>query len=163
MRRVPSPVTVVTAKGAEEARGITIGSFVSVSLDPPLITFNVHRKARMHAILTAANRYAVHILRAEQAHLSELFARADLTGEEQFAQVSFTPALEDGLPILNDVLGVLYCTPYAVHVAGDHSIFVGKVAAVALGEEGAPLLYFNRGYYTLGIEATMREEANHPS
>ncbi|WP_456429457.1 flavin reductase family protein [Rhodocaloribacter sp.] len=150
MRRVPTPVTVVTAQSGGEARGITIGSFVSVSLDPPLITFNVHRKARMHAIITEADRYVVHILREEQAYLSERFARADLSGKEQFASVAFTPATEDGLPILNNVLAVLFCRPYAVYEAGDHSILVGKVEAVDLGVPGRPVLYYNRAYYAVG-------------
>lgn len=163
MRRVPTPVTVVTAQGPEEARGITIGSFVSVSLDPPLITFNVNRKARMHPIITEADRYVVHVLREEQAHLSELFARADLSGEEQFASIAFTPAPEDGLPILNDVLAVLYCRPYAVYEAGDHSILVGQVEAVDLGAPGKPVLYYNRAYYAVGKAVVPVAEAEERS
>ena len=62
MRRVPSPVTVVTAASAEEVRGITIGSFTSVALEPPLVCFNVNHAAEMHNLPLAAPRYAVQVL-----------------------------------------------------------------------------------------------------
>ncbi|NNE36302.1 MAG: flavin reductase, partial [Rhodothermales bacterium] len=62
MRRVASPVTVVTAGRGDEARGITIGSFTSASLDPPLITFNLSRRARMHSLLPRTDRFVVHVL-----------------------------------------------------------------------------------------------------
>jgi flavin reductase (DIM6/NTAB) family NADH-FMN oxidoreductase RutF len=69
MRRVPSPVVVVTAQGPREARGITIGSFTSLALDPPLVSFNVGCGARMHEVMEACDRFAVHVLGEEQTHL----------------------------------------------------------------------------------------------
>ncbi len=91
MRHVPSPVTVVTAAGAGERRGITIGSFTSVSLEPPLISLNVAREAQMHPVLAAASHFAVHVLREDQAHLARRFSLPDLTSADQFEGVAFRP------------------------------------------------------------------------
>ena len=151
MRRVPSPVTVVTAAGPEEARGITIGSFTSVSLDPPLISFNVSQEARMHGVIASADRFAVHILSEAQAHLSDHFALPDRTGPEQFADVQHELD-PHGTPVLNDVLAVLHCRRYAVFEAGDHSVVIGEVVGLdASGKERA-LLYYDRGYRGVGGE-----------
>ncbi|QXD15227.1 flavin reductase family protein [Rhodocaloribacter litoris] len=149
MRLVPSPVTVVTARSGEEVRGITIGSFTSVSLDPPLVSFNVGRDARMHDLITRADRFAIHVLQEDQAHLSEHFALPDRAAGDQFDAV---PHRLDphGLPLLEDVLAVLVCRPYAVHEAGDHVIVVGEVMEARVGASGRPVLYCRRGYYGLG-------------
>ncbi len=164
MRQVPSPVTVVTAAGQGGARGITIGSFTSVSLDPPLISFNVAHDAQTHDLIVGAERFAVHLLSDEQAHLSNHFALPDVTGAEQFAAM---PYRRDpyGTPILDDVLAVFHCTRYAVYPAGDHSLLVGEVVAIEEGMAGQPLLYFDRAYHTVGEEAklTLLEPVNRGS
>lgn len=150
MRRVPSPVTVVTATDGRELRGITIGSFTSVSLAPPLISFNVAHASRMHALLTTrAERFAVHILSEEQAHLSDHFAVPNRTGDEQFAGLGFRRDAY-GTPLLDDVLAIFHCARYAVYPAGDHSLLIGEVLKVERRAEGAPLLYFDRTYRNVG-------------
>ena len=87
MRRVPAVVTIVTAARGEEIRGITIGSFTSVALEPPLISFNVGKEARMHGVITTASHFAVHLISQQQTHLCEHFATPDLTSAEQFGTV----------------------------------------------------------------------------
>lgn len=153
MRRVPSPVTVVTAAVGEERRGITIGSFTSVSLEPPLVSFNVSRDAQMHAVITVADRFAVHLLSDRQDDLSNHFAVPDLSPHEQFGGIPHH--LEpDGTPIVADVLAVLHCVPYAVYEAGDHSIVVGEVVRIDEGRDGSALLYYDRSYHTVGKAVT---------
>ena len=153
MRQVPSPVTVVTVAGSEEMRGITIGSFTSVSLDPPLISFNVALDAQMHDLITQVDRFVVHVLSDEQAHLSNHFAIPDRRGAEQFADVSYRLNTH-GIPILDDVLAVFHCILFAVHPAGDHSLVVGEVIEIEDGIAGRPLLYYNRAYRAVGTEVT---------
>lgn len=148
MRHVPAAVTVVTV-GGEEPRGITIASFSSVSLDPPLISFNVQRAARMYPLLERADRYAVHVLRADQVALSDRFAHPGLAGAEQFDGVPHLVG-PGGLPLLQDVLAVFECRPWAIYDAGDHALFVGEVTAVAAADGGDPVLYFQRSYRTVG-------------
>ena len=149
MRRVPSPVTVVTVAGDDEPRGITIGSFTSVSLDPPLICFNVAHDAQAHDVLIQAERFAVHILTDEQAHLSDHFAIPDRTGEEQFADLDYRVDA-DGTPILSDALTIFHCAHYAVHPAGDHSLLLGEVVAIQEYVAGEPLIYYDRTYRSVG-------------
>lgn len=164
MRHVPSPVVVVTAAGEEEARGITIGSFTSVSLEPPLISFNVGRDTRMFGVITAARRFAVHLLGEEQAHLCNRFALPDLSGAAQFEDVPHQVDSE-GTPVLKDVLAVLHCSRYAVYDAGDHVILLGEIVGIAQVREGAPILYYNRDYRSVGeaVRVSLLEPVNRVS
>lgn len=155
MRRVPSPVTVVTAAGMGEVRGITAGSFTSVSLDPPLISFLVACEARMHDVIADAAGYAVHVLSSEQARLATIFAEPDRTGPEQFTGVSYELDA-NGIPILTDALVVFHSTPFAMHPAGDHSLFIGRVRGVTLGASDSPLVYWDGSYYRLGVRLPER-------
>jgi len=151
MRRVPSPVTVVTAADAHEARGITIGSFASVSLEPPLVCFNVNHEAQMHDVILEAPRFAVHVLGEEQAHLANHFAVPDRSGAEQFRAVPHQ-VNEDGTPVLDDVTAVLYCVHHNVFTAGDKSIIIGRVVDVRLLESRGAVLYYERTYRGVGDE-----------
>jgi 3-hydroxy-9,10-secoandrosta-1,3,5(10)-triene-9,17-dione monooxygenase reductase component len=151
MRQVPSPVTVVTAASTDEMRGITIGSFTSVSLDPPLISFNIAHDAQMYDLITTAEYFSVHVLQEEQAHLGNHFAIPDLTGAEQFTSVA-SQRSEWGTPVLDGALAVLHCRPYAFYEAGDHTIVVGEVLEVMLQEGGRPILYYRRAYRSVGEE-----------
>ncbi len=149
MRQVPSPVTVVTATANGEMRGITIGSFTSVSLEPPLVSFNVARQARMHPLLLQARHFAVHILGAHQVALSQRFAEPGRQGAEQFDGLAYRLNAE-GTPVLEGVLAVLHCRPYRTVEAGDHTIFIGEVVRIETFAEGPPVLYYNQAYRTVG-------------
>lgn len=153
MRHVPSPVTVVTAAGPSGYRGITIGSFTSTSLDPPLISFNVNRDSKIYDALTTGLRFAVHVLSDEQAFLGDRFATPEMTSSEQFDGVAFD--LDDeGTPVLREALAVIFCERHAVYDAGDHSIVLGRVVDVKESEvDDLPLVYYDRSYRRVGNEA----------
>ena len=153
LRDLPAPVVVVTARGADGPRGATIGSFVSVSLDPPLVSFNVTHGSALHRALGAADAWAVHPLAAGQADVAEHFARPDLGGAEQLAP--FAHAAGDGPPLLRGALAVLLCRPHARFEAGDHTVFVGAVTGVIDGAGDEPLLYYRRSYRGVGAEVGM--------
>lgn len=154
MRRVPSPVTVVTTEHAGEQRGITIGSFTSVSLDPPLISFNVSREAQVQDALRKEARFAVHVLSSQQAHLSVHFAVPDQSGAEQFEPVAHRLDAH-GIPILEGVAVVLHCRfQAAFEVAGGDMIFIGQVVGVEEEEDLQPLLYYQQAYHEVGSEVT---------
>lgn len=148
MRRVASPVVVVTTASSGEIRGMTVGSFTSVSLDPPLVCFNVGKEARMQALLEEADYFSVHVLRSSQDDLSNHFARPDLSANEQFGAVTFDKS-ENGIPVIQGTLGVLHCSIYGSFPAGDHSVVIGKVEEIDMEEEGDPLIYFDREYTTV--------------
>ena len=151
MRQVPSPVTIVTVESSGEIRGITIGSFTSTSLRPPLVSFNLSRDAQSYEALITAERFAVHILAESAAHLADHFATPDLSSEDQFEAVAYRVDAF-GTPILLDALAILHCERHAVYDAGDHSILVGRVTDVEHGADGAPLLYYDRTYRRVGTE-----------
>jgi flavin reductase (DIM6/NTAB) family NADH-FMN oxidoreductase RutF len=148
MRRVPSAVTVVTV-GGEEPRGITIGSFTSTSLNPPLISFNVQQEARAHGLLEKAAEFAVHVLSADQAPLSDHFADPSLDSRQQFEGIAHE-RMAGGLPILEGASAVFRCTLFARYDAGDHSIFVALVGSVELGPNTGAVLYMDRQYREVG-------------
>lgn len=148
MRNVPSVVTVVTMGDESGVWGITIGSFVSLSLDPPLICFNVQRSIPIHDPIVRADRYVVHVLREDQAELSDLFARSDLSSEEKFKDLVYT--MESGCPILSDAFVRFHCTRYDVLPGGDHSILLGLVNDVTTGTVGRPVVYHHRAYHGIG-------------
>lgn len=148
MRRVASPVTVVTAGTGSGARGITIGSFTSASLDPPLITFNLSRGARMHSILPRTDRFVVHVLGDEQSAFSDHFAIPDLDNAAQFASVDYAIG-DDGIPVLTNCQAVFFCSLYNVFPLGDHSLIVGLVDRVSSRIDGNPLVYYDRAYRSI--------------
>ena len=151
MRRVPSPVVVVTARGPQEARGITIGSFSSVALDPPLVSFNVARESRMFEVMEQCERFAVHVLGENQAHLAKQFAVPDLSGPEQFESVPHVRTAH-GTPILEGGSAVLYCRPHDSVPAGDHRLYVGLVIEAEERPDRGAVVYYKSGYRGVGSE-----------
>ena len=157
MRRVPAPVVVITARGETEARGITIGSFTSVALDPPLVSFNVGRESRMYDVMEACSRYVVHVLSEEQVHLAKRFAVPGLTGEEQFQAVSSFTQAGEGPPLLADVSARLHCVPQDAIEAGDHTLYVGQVVEIDRPPDAGAVLYYQSSYRGVGSELPSTE------
>lgn len=156
MRRVPSPIVVVTARGEHEARGITIGSFTSVALDPPLVSLNVGHESRMHTVMEGCSRFAVQVLSEEQAHLATRFAEPGLTPAEQFDAVPTTED-EHGTPHLDGVTARLHCRPHSAIEAGDHTLYVGRVVAIDEPPNRGAVLYYQSSYRGVGSELPSTE------
>ncbi|MBN3817773.1 flavin reductase family protein [Paraburkholderia sp. Se-20369] len=144
-------VAVITAPRAQGVPvGITVASFNSVSLDPPLILFSVDRRSLSLGDLRAARGYAVNVLDETQQHLSNCFAKAhgDKWGWRGGG------ADDDGAVLLPDALATFECAPYAQYDGGDHVIFVGRVTRHRARAEGRPLIFFGGRYRTLdGVHA----------
>lgn len=156
MRRAPQLVTVVTATGPEGPRGITVSSFIPVSLEPPLVLISIMNSARAHPAI-AAGRFRVHLLAADQVDVSGHFARSGLDSGIQFAG-SFAAAADAGgagsPPRLSGCIGWLECRTAAAHPEGDHTLFIGRVTEGRVErDEAAPLLYYDRGYREVGAAA----------
>lgn len=148
LQAVASPVVVVTVEDAAATRGATIGSFASVSLEPPLVSFNVTHGTRLHDALDGTDAFTVHLLASDQAALAAHFARPDLDAEAQMASV---PASADPLR-LDGTLGTLVCAVSARITAGDHTVVLGEVTEIAAGREAPPLLYYRQSYRGVGRE-----------
>jgi flavin reductase (DIM6/NTAB) family NADH-FMN oxidoreductase RutF len=147
LRLWSSGVSVVTTRREGGIQGITVSSFTSLSLDPPLILICIDTKARSHAAIAAQRCFAVNILRGDQTGLSDLAAgrRGGKGGalEELGHRTEIT-----GAPVLEDCLAWLDCSLNAAHEGGDHTIYVGRVEAAGTGD-GEPLLWFDRDYARL--------------
>ena len=145
-------VAIVTARneGAEPV-GMTMSSFNSVSLDPPLVLFSVDRKALSFPEMCAARGYAINVLGSPQQHLSARFARSR---EDKWVDVEHSPGFGDA-PVLADVLAHFECKPYAQHDGGDHIIFVCEVQRFATSNDDEdPLIFYRGRYHTLAADAT---------
>lgn len=140
-------VTVVTARDASGTnRGITVNSFSSVSLDPPLILFCLDKDALSVDCLSVAERFAVNVLREEQHGLSVRFSMA---AADKWDGVAYE-LWPGGVPVLRGCLANLLCRRENLYEGGDHLIIVGRVERLHTVEEGAPLVYFQSGYRTIG-------------
>jgi flavin reductase (DIM6/NTAB) family NADH-FMN oxidoreductase RutF len=137
-------VAIVTTVAPDGARiGVTVSSFNSVSLDPPLVLFSVARSAYSLPAFLSTRRYAVNILRAEQAELSSRFARAL---EDKWGGIDWL-AGSHGVPVAPDALAAFECEHYAEYDGGDHVILVGRVTRFELKADGPPLLFFRGRYH----------------
>ena len=144
MRRVPSGVAVVTVDAKGERLGLTIGTLVSLSLEPPLVGISVAREAALHELLREAGEFAVSVLAADQEAVAQHFAR----GVPPIAHWHGIATREGprGAPRIQGALGWLECTLLAEWPAGDHTFFVGEVLECELGRPQPPLLYLDGRY-----------------
>jgi flavin reductase (DIM6/NTAB) family NADH-FMN oxidoreductase RutF len=142
-------VAVITARGAaNQAVGMTMSSFNSVSLDPPLVLFSVDRRALSLPAMASAEGYAVNILSRRQEALSNQFAKA-LGNKWQDVAHSLGHA---EAPLIDGALAHFECAPYAQHDGGDHVIFIGRVVRFSVHEQEEPLVFFRGKYRALSDE-----------
>jgi flavin reductase (DIM6/NTAB) family NADH-FMN oxidoreductase RutF len=125
--------------------GITISSFNSVSLDPPLILWSVGLDSMSYEAFVAADYFAVHVLKRQQMDLCERFAQRS---ESKFTDVDCQEGLH-GVPILSDFAACFECSTEHVHAGGDHKIIVGRVHRVE-EREAEPLIYYRSQF--LGVD-----------
>lgn len=136
LAQFPTGVTIVTAAAESASVGMTVNSFASVSLEPPLVLWSVSRATPSFAAFVAADAYAVHFLAADQRDLAMRFAgRAD----DKFAGLDHAPGVT-GAPILTGVEPLLECRVRARHDGGDHVILVGEVVHIR-SRAHQPLLF----------------------
>jgi flavin reductase (DIM6/NTAB) family NADH-FMN oxidoreductase RutF len=121
----PTGVTVITASTPDGPVGFTIGSFTSVSLDPPLVGFLPMVESARWKAIEAAGAFCVNVLGAEQASLCWQFAKSSI--EHPFEGVDWSPAPHTGSPLLDGVIAWIDCTIEAVIDAGDHKFVMGRV------------------------------------
>ncbi|MBS1798113.1 MAG: flavin reductase family protein [Acidobacteria bacterium] len=148
LSRFPSGVTVVTTRDAGgRLHGMTVSSFASVSLEPPMILVCIEKTTGSHDALTESEFFVVNILAEEQAALSNRFASTIST---KFDALDYHSGLGD-VPVLTDALATLECRLAHAYDGGDHTIFVGIVERTRVGDE-KPLVYWHGKYRRLEEE-----------
>ncbi|TWF44030.1 flavin reductase family protein [Neorhizobium alkalisoli] len=136
----PTGVTVVTADTPNGPLGMTVNSFSSVSLDPPLVLWSPAKTSSRHDFFAGATHFAIHVLGADQGALSGRFTRGGLGFEELGWEKN-----PEGVPIIPGTLSRFECAQASIYDAGDHSIIVGRVLRAA-HRDGEPLC-FARGAF----------------
>nr|WP_320197982.1 flavin reductase family protein [Agrobacterium sp. rho-13.3]MDX8306277.1 flavin reductase family protein [Agrobacterium sp. rho-13.3]MDX8307392.1 flavin reductase family protein [Agrobacterium sp. rho-13.3] len=136
----PTGVTVVTAQTPGGPIGMTVNSFSSVSLDPPLILWSPAKTSSRHDFFAGATHFAIHVLSADQGALSGRFTRGGL-GFEEF----IWDANPEGVPIIPGTLSRFECERASIYDGGDHSIILGRVLRAA-HRDGEPLCFARGGF-----------------
>jgi flavin reductase (DIM6/NTAB) family NADH-FMN oxidoreductase RutF len=141
-----SGVAVVTTRSeAGEPRGLTANAVASVSLEPPLVLVCIDRGADSHGSIRAAGRFAINVLPQTGERIARRFA-GDETGSK-FEGIAWHEEVT-GAPVLDEALAWVDCTVRDAFDGGDHTIFVGHVAA-GDAREGEPLVYYRGGFNRL--------------
>jgi len=136
-----SGVTIVTTEHEGQRYGMTVASFASLSLHPPLVLVCIERSVKTHDAIAAAGKYGVSILSGAQADISSKFASRS---DDKFDGVELIEGDLD-VPLIAGSLTAIECRLYDRVPGGDHTIFVGEVLKIHV-TEGDPLLYFRSGY-----------------
>ena len=148
MRAWTSGVTIVTASHTGEQHGMTVSSFTSVALEPPIIIISLQTASRTHALVTQANAFAVTILSEDQQEISNRFAGRIADTEDRLAGLE-TELLVTGAPFIKGGLAYLDCTVMQSISIGTNTLFLAEVVAARGNGEGRPLVYHDRKYHKL--------------
>ena len=144
--RFASGVTIVTTRFEGHTHAMTANAFVSVSLNPPLVLVAVDHRAAMHKFLPQTRRYGVSILAEHQEQLSNHFAGRAVEG----LHVPFVT--RNGMPLIEGAVAYFVVDVLDAHLAGDHTLFIGKVEHFE-SNDGRPLLFYAGRYQQLRAEA----------
>lgn len=146
MSQYPTGVTVVAASVGDGVSAMTVGSFTSVSLEPPLVLLCVARLARMADVLSVGRSFSVNVLRGESQALSTFFAGS--WKEPKAPPHRFVPWGE--VPRLEEAAVALSCRVTAVTEGGDHWVIIAEVVDLHQGlAPRDPLIFFNRRYHRM--------------
>ncbi len=143
MSLYPTGVCVISTQVETQAPfGITINSLTSLSLEPPLLMWNLQKSSDTYKDWRDAEFFAVSMLRADQAYLAQRFA---VRGKHGFEEDELARG-EAGCPMLGDCLATFECALHARYEEGDHVIMIGEVLAASPRSDAAPLTY-HKGLY----------------
>jgi 3-hydroxy-9,10-secoandrosta-1,3,5(10)-triene-9,17-dione monooxygenase reductase component len=149
MRRFPAGIAVVTLVDDDRPAALTVGTLVSLSLEPPLVGVSVGHHSQLHEPMRRSGRFVVNVLAGDQAHVAQHFARGGIPPIALWTDVA-TRASDLPEPLLEGALAWLECTVRSHHVAGDHTLFVANVLSIELGRPGPGLAYQGGEYKSVG-------------
>jgi 3-hydroxy-9,10-secoandrosta-1,3,5(10)-triene-9,17-dione monooxygenase reductase component len=146
MRRFPAPVAVVTTELDGERFGLTVGSFVSLSLEPSLVGISIGKESSSHEPLRRAGGWAASLLSGSQTATAQHFARSGIPPVALWAGVDVRQGTRG--PLVDGALGWIECQTVSEHDVGDHTIFVGAVESIELGPAEPGLVYRDGAYHS---------------
>ncbi len=139
-------VCIVTAAVDGKPVGMTVSSFNSVSLDPPLVLWSVGKHAPEYAAFCGVKNYVVHILSSDQIALSNRFATP---GIDKFDSLDYELSGQN-VPLIAGAITRFHCSTVHNYPAGDHNILVGSVDEIEQGRGESPLIYYCSDYRSVG-------------
>ncbi len=148
MRHWVAGVTVVSSQYGELRHGMTVNSFTSISLDPPLVTVTLANDTRTHALVEQAGWFGVSILSELQQELSDRFAGRIPEGGDRFAGVEVVERA-GRVPLISGSLAGFECRVVHRFPMAHSTLFIGQVEDVWHGSEEQPLVYWNRKYHRM--------------
>ena len=140
--RFGTGVCVVTAMVKGEPVGMTVNSFTSVSLEPPLVLWNIRNESGLFSAFTNCESFNINILSQEQRELSNRCSGKD---KQPLCKNEYSSG-SNGQPVISGALTTLECSLWSTKPAGDHEIIIGKVTALHKGEKHKPLLFYAGQY-----------------
>jgi len=149
MSKFATGVTVISSVDDNgDPHSMTANSFTSVCLDPPMVLVCVAHGTNTNGFVSSNGRFGVNILLEEQEALGAYFAKRP---EDRVGDVEYTYNTDDsGVPVLKDSMVSFSCNVSGTHVYGDHTIYVGEVVNLHLGDSGEPLMFFQSRWYHPG-------------
>ena len=144
MRRFAAGVTLVTFNENEKFGGLTVSSFCSLSMDPPLVLICIDRKITSHDSLEKTDTFGVNICNSEQGKLAWDFANSNIDKNELIKSLPHT-LTKLGTPLLDGCLATMECKITQKYDGGDHTIFIGQVEEGECDENAEPLVYYGSG------------------
>lgn len=141
----PTGVAIVTTRSADgRPVGLTINSFSSLSLDPPLVMWSLGNRSPSLIAFENCNYFAINVISQAQTDAALSFANSKI--KDKFALVSHTDGKE-GVPLIDDCVATFVCENYRQYEGGDHTIFIGRVVRHSTITEHEPAV-FHRGKFT---------------
>jgi flavin reductase (DIM6/NTAB) family NADH-FMN oxidoreductase RutF len=150
MRRFPAGVAVLTLDADGLKVGVTVGSLVSLSLEPPLVGVSIGLDSSAHEPIRVAGRFAVNVLAGDQAHVAQHFARSGVPPLALFAGIALRDDTRTTEPLIANAAAWLGCVIRDELPAGDHTIFLADVESIELGRDGPGLAYLGGEYHGVG-------------
>lgn len=139
---VPTSVAIITSLVEGEPVGVSVGSFTSVSLDPPLVGFFIAETSTTWPRIAPTGGFCASILSSEHEEVCRLFASRNA---DKFAGCTWTPS-ESGRPIIDGSVAWIDCTIDSTHPAGDHLLVLGRIESMGLSGRDEPLIFLGGRY-----------------
>ena len=140
----PTGVTAVTAVNNGKPIGMAIGSFTSVSLEPPLVAFLPGKESGSWKEIREAGSFCVNVMGQDQMEVCGVMASR---AEDKFADVEWSPA-GSGSPIISGSIAYIDCDIEMIHDGGDHDSVIGRVLKLEVMDSKSPLVFFQGNYGT---------------
>ncbi len=146
MRVYPQGVTVVTFDAEDGPKGLTVSSFTSVSLNPPLVLVSIAKGSALHGVISETKSFAVNFLADDQKSVSDRFA-GRIQMKDRFDGLGFKKG-STGCPIIDGVRVAIECRTWRTFDGGDHTLLVGEVVSSRVLSSKKPLVYYSQQYTT---------------